>query len=476
MKLSKKQGVHLIIAAVIFVVLMLAIPVENGLTESGKRFLAVFVPLVYLWMTIETFIPSVIALAAFGILQVAKSSAIFSSAFGNATVAIFLFACIMITAARECGAMKKIALWFISRKATAGHPYVFLFLLSVASVVLGGLLTNVYALMITVPIVYSVCERLEYKKGERFYTAVFLMTLWGCLGGGIALPFAKTIYLSMNAASAAYDINISYAAVMAMGVPIGFLWMVLGLPVIKFVIRPDFQKFMSYDPKEIEAEMRSAPLDARGKIVTWAFFIMTGLWCLTIFNSVFGFANYLNTIGFHMIGCAVVAVLCVVQIKGEPALDLRKIMPSLSWPVLGFLAMIMFTSSAFSSPDYGIKDFLISILGPVFANVPPVLIIIVGIVAACIMTNVMSNVVTCVVVISVFLPLLMSVTDLGGVSPTGFCLAATIGAGMACATPSAFPGGALVFGEHISMADSIKANGIMVVLGILLCVGGALIY
>lgn len=476
MKLTKAQRIHLLIAALIFALIELLLPAAYGLTPAGKHFLAVFFALVYMWITIETFIPSVIALAAFGILQVTKSSAIFSGSFGHPTVAIFLFACIMITAARDCGVMKKIALWFISRRVTAGHPYVFLFFLALANFVLGGLLTNVYSLMITVPIVLSVCERLDYKKGERFYTAVFLLSMWGSLGGGIALPFAKSIYLSMNAAASGYGIDISYLQVMAMGVPVGFVWTMFGLPVIRFVIRPDHTKFMSYDPREVEREMREEPLDARGKLVTWGFFVMTGLWCLTIFNGIFAFATYLNKIGFHIIGCAVVSILCVIQVKDGPVVDLRRIMPTLSWPVLGFLAMIMFTSSAFNSPDYGIKDFLISLLSPVFADVSPAVLVITGVVAAGLMTNLMSNVVTCVVIISVFLPLLLSVSDLGGISAPAFCLAATVVAGMSCATPSAFPGGSLVYGEHVSMADSIRPCVTMVLLGSALCIAAAFVY
>lgn len=476
MKLNKKQQIHLLVAVVLFVLVELLPPVQYGLTISGKHFLAIFVALVYMWMTIDTFVPSILALAAFGIMQVTKSSGLFSSAFGNATVAIFLFACIMITAARECGIMKKIALWFISRKITAGHPYVFLFFLALANFVLGALVTNTYSLLITCPILLSVCERLNYKRGDRFYIAVFLLSMWSVLGGANALPFAKTIFLSMDAAASGYGIAISYAKIMAFGAPVGFIWCMLGIPVIKFVIRPDFTNFMTYDPVEIQEEMKREPLDKRGKIITFGFFTMTALWCLTIFNGMFAFATYLNTIGFHVIGCAVIAVLCVIQVDDGPALNLRQIMPKLSWPVAGFLALILFTSSGFSNPDYGIKDFLITLLAPIFADVSPALLVIVGIIIAGIMTNLMSNVVTCVVSLSVFLPLLLSVSNLGSISPAAFCLAVTSMAGMSCITPSSFPGASLIFGEHINMQESIKANLIMVGLGMLVCIVFAFIF
>ena len=476
MTLSKNHKIHLIVALLLFALVELILPVQYGLTKQGKDFLAVFIALVYMWMTIETFVPSIIALAAFGIMQVTSSSAIFTSAFGNTTVAIFLFACIMITAARECGIMKKIALWFISRKATAGHPYIFMFFLALANYVLGALVTNTYSLLITAPVLLSVCDRLHYKRGDKFYISVFLLSMWSVLGGANALPFAKTIFLSMEAATSSYDISISYAQIMAMGVPIGLIWPLLGLLVIKFVIKPDFTNYMSYNPSDVADEMKAVPLDRRGKMVTWGFFVMMLLWCLTVFNGVFGFATYLNTIGFHIIACAVIAVLCIIQVDNQPVLSLRNILPKLSWPVAGFLALIMFTSSAFSNEAYGIKEFLITLLGPIFSDVSPVLLVIVGIVIAGVLTNLISNVVTCVVVLNVFLPLLLSVGDLQGISPAAFALALTVASGMSCATPSSFPGASLIFGEHLTMAESFKANIIMVVLGIALCILPAFIY
>lgn len=476
MKLSKKQQLHFVVGLLLAVLAELFIPVQFGLTVSGKHFLAIFIALIYLWMTVDTFIPSVMAIAAFGVMQVTKSSAIFSGAFGNSTVAIFLFACLMINAARECGVMNKIALWFMSRRATAGHPNVFLLCLALANFVLGALVTSVYSLMVTCPLLLSICERLGYKKGDKFYVSVFLLSMWSVLSGAIALPFAKAIYLSLEASLSAYGYTISYGQIMLMGVPVGLIWCLLGIVVVRLVIKPDFSKFMAYDPSELEAEMKREPLDKRGKIISCGFFVMIALWCTTIFSGVFPFAAYLNTIGFHVIGCLVLSVLCLIQLEDGPVINLRKLIPGLSWPIVGFLAMIMFTSSAFSSTELGIKDFLINLLSPIFANTSPALLVVIGIIVAGILTNVMSNVVTCVVTLNVFLPLLLSVSDLGGISPVAFSLATTVVAGMSCVTPSAFAGAPLIFGEHVSMGESLKPNCIMMLLGICLSVAAVFVF
>ncbi|MEG1758401.1 MAG: SLC13 family permease [Oscillospiraceae bacterium] len=476
MKLAKNHKIHLLVSAAAFVLLQFIIPVQFGLTDAGKTFLCIFIPLVYLWITVDTFIPSFLALTLFGVLQVTKSSALFQGTFGNATVAIFLFANVMINLARECGVMKKIALWFLSRRITAGHPFVFLFLLALANFVLGALLTNAYSLMITIPLVFSICESLDSRRGERFYIAVFLVSMWASLGGGIAFPFAKSIYLSLNAATEGFGITISYARVILMGLPVGFIWMLCGLPVVKYVLRPDFTKFKAYDPAVIRAELQASPMDRRAKFATWGFFIMTFVWSLTVFSGVFGFAKYLNTIGFHIISCVVIAVLCLIQVEGQPVINLRKAIPALNWPVIGFLAVIMFTSSAMNSAEYGIKEFLITLLSPVLSGVSPAMLIIIGICLAALLTNLMSNNVTVVVVVSVFAPLLLAIPGVSTASIMSFCLATCIAAGMSCITPAAFPGAPLVLGEHVSVKESYLASSVMVVIGAIICCVASFIF
>ena len=49
-----KSYIHVIVALLIGVVCLLFIPASNGLTEVGVRVLAVFFPVLYLWLTVGT--------------------------------------------------------------------------------------------------------------------------------------------------------------------------------------------------------------------------------------------------------------------------------------------------------------------------------------------------------------------------------------------------------------------------------------
>lgn len=51
MTLTKDQK-HLIISALLGAVIFLFVPASNGLTDQGVRLLAVFIPTIYLWMTV----------------------------------------------------------------------------------------------------------------------------------------------------------------------------------------------------------------------------------------------------------------------------------------------------------------------------------------------------------------------------------------------------------------------------------------
>ena len=51
MNLTKDQR-NLIIAVIIGALIFFLLPAGNGLTEQGVRLLAVFIPTIYLWMTV----------------------------------------------------------------------------------------------------------------------------------------------------------------------------------------------------------------------------------------------------------------------------------------------------------------------------------------------------------------------------------------------------------------------------------------
>ena len=83
MQTQKKTYLHIIIAIIIGVVLLNAIPAVNGLSEVGVKVIAVFVPVLYLWLTVGTDWTSWLALALIFMTGIMAPAAVYAGTFGR---------------------------------------------------------------------------------------------------------------------------------------------------------------------------------------------------------------------------------------------------------------------------------------------------------------------------------------------------------------------------------------------------------
>ena len=61
---QKKMYTHCLIALVIGILIMIALPATNGLTTDGVHMLGILVPVIYLWITVGTDWVSLLAIIA----------------------------------------------------------------------------------------------------------------------------------------------------------------------------------------------------------------------------------------------------------------------------------------------------------------------------------------------------------------------------------------------------------------------------
>ena len=471
MRLTRSKYINLAIAMVIFAVIKLFLPLEYGLTAEGRSFIAVLLAMVYMWITVDMFVSSIIAMVLMGLTQPVSSASLFAGSFGSASLAILLFANLLIGAVGACGAIDKITKWFISRRIIAGHPFNFFLLFGTACFVLSAAISATYTILAVIPIAAAICESISYERGSEFFASTMLFAMWSCISGGIAFPFGKILYITLLGAMDGFGLTATFADVFVPALIVGVLWFFCGLAMVKFVLKPDVSGFSKYDPDEIRREMREHPLGTQGKILLAGFGLMIVLWILTSFSKQFAFAAFLNKIGYHIISAAIFAVLCVFPVDGKPVIDIKKTWASYNWSIFSFGAMLLFCTAGVSNSAFGIKEYLVAVLGPIFEGVPVMGIYVLGVLVAAIVTNFTSNNVTLAVVITAFVPMLTA----AGVDAAllfKFCFACSFAAGMACATPAGCPAAALILdGHNATMKVSVLPNCIMVVIGAALSLG-----
>ena len=132
MNLTKDQR-NLIIAVIIGALIFFLLPAGNGLTEQGVRLLAVFIPTIYLWMTVGGSWASWASISAGVLLSADEGTAAFTGLWGSVFVAVLIPFFMIATVLDESGALEWLVKWMISRKFIHGRPTLFTIMFTLAA-------------------------------------------------------------------------------------------------------------------------------------------------------------------------------------------------------------------------------------------------------------------------------------------------------------------------------------------------------
>jgi sodium-dependent dicarboxylate transporter 2/3/5 len=456
----------IIIAMVLSALIKLFLPPVNGLTESGINLLAIFIFVVFLWVTVSIGWPSALGLVLIVITNTYPAIPAFAMSYGSVVVAYIIPAFVMSAILAETGVMRKIAEWFITRRVVIGRPYVFMLLFATASFVVGTLISTIMAGMLFVLLARSIAESIGYTEEDKFFKSMCFFALWyGMIPEGM-MPFGKAVPLSAITTMASLGYTITLTDFLFLGIPFFIGSIIWGVAIIRFVYRPDTSKFINYDVDAIIARMKANPLSLRAKIVM-IFYIVTIIgWLMPNLMFIPVLPQHFRMWTLVLPSTACLAILCLIRINGEPVVELEKELSKQPWCVLLFLGVIQLFSALLSNPDFGIMIFMQDILEPFANSMPNAVIIAVALTLCIIMTNCMSNMVAVVLSISIFIPALAT----AGASET-LLLATGIAINMvgnvAFLTPAAQPGAPLVLNNAISVREALIPSLCLVILMLL---------
>lgn len=455
---------HLLIALLFGLAMFFGLRPENGLTELGISVLAVTLPTLYLWLTVNTSWCALLFLALLIMTQAMTPTAVWAGSMGHFAVITMIVFSLLNYALKETGVIDKIAVWFITRRIARGRPYVFLGMFFLSNLVIGMFVDNLSLAVIYVGLAAALAEKIGVSKGNSFYSCLFIGILWCNVVISIASPIAHApVLILLGMMESQLGLSVSYGQWLSVGIPFAIAAFV-AMMIAVALWRPDTAAFQQFDTQRLLEESR--PLDVRGKL-TAVVFALTVLAILLPevgkrwFPQVCG---YWSSVGVVVPAILAVSVLCLVQVDGAPVLDYQKATQTLPLPAILFAGVVCVMSTPFSSPDTGISTWLGNLLQPLFQGLSPVWVIVLLTAAALVMTNFLSNVVTMVIFFNIGLALLS-----GGSASLG-AYAAVIGfaSSMASLTPSACAPAPLLFGPgHVTVRGVLKANLIFLLLSFL---------
>ncbi len=221
--------------------LIVYLPAPEGLTDDGKKALAIFVLCIIFWVShvIPLMITSLLAIILFPLLGVLPAEKTYSL-FGNQAVFFILGAFILASAVTRTGLSNRIALMFLK---WFGHsPKILLLGVIVLSAFSSFWMSAHAVAAMMFPIITAIALSLELKPGESSYgRSLFLGMAWGCGIGGVAT--------FLGGARAPLAIGMLHDTT---GESIGFFkWMLATLPAVITMLAVTYWLLIVLFPAEI---------------------------------------------------------------------------------------------------------------------------------------------------------------------------------------------------------------------------------
>lgn len=465
-----KEYIHYIIALIIGVSLLTMLPVTGildeatgiytpGLTILGRRVIAVLIPTLYLWLTTNTHWTSLMSLGLLVITEAMTPNEVWANSMGHFVVITIICYSLLNVALKDTGVINKVALFFITRKFVKGRPYAFMGMFFASSLIIGMFMDNMSLAVIYIGIAATLCEQINLKKGEKFYTSIFLGILLTNVLYSICSPIAHSLpNVIMGLAETQLGIEITYVQWFMYGIPFAAIM----FPVLMLAIRimnPDTSKFKNFDIDEVKKN--DPPLTRSGMIASAIFTLCIIMVVLpTMLKGLPGNIGRIASFWYRQ-GTVIPAMLAVVALgiikkaDGKPILDVPKGFKELPLPAIIFAGTVCCYAVPISSPATGIKSWLSGLFAPMVNGQNPVVTVIILMTLAIFITNFLSNTVTMVLFFNIGAALLAG----GNVSLAIFTVLISFAASMATVTPSASVPSPLFFGEgYINMKDTLKSN------------------
>lgn len=459
----KKRDLHFLIYIVIAGLLLLLHP-RGSLTQLGVYTLAITLSTLYAWLTIGTSETSLLYMILIIMAGIMKAEEVWVASFGSNVFVTILVFVMLSECLRETGVIGKVANWFITRKAVKNRPNRFLFMFFLSNIVIGLFVENMSLAVIYIELAKNICDKVGAKKGDPFYTCIFMGILWCNTVISIASPIAHApVVLLMSMLENQVGISISFGQWFLIGVPFAAV-MLLVMTLCVFLWKPTAKGFENLDMQELaDAE---GPLRSDGKIALSVFLVAVFFTIVPEFmkNIAPAFAAYMVRITSVIPAMCAVVILSIIHRNGKPILNIRTAIKAVPLGALIFGGAVVTMSKPLSRPEIGVTAFMGEGMKPLVSSLPPVIMILILVIMAMVMTNFLSNVVTMVVFFNIGISVLPQ--DLTTLAVFGVCIG--FASAMATLTPSASIPAPLFFDEgHVNMRHTIKYNMVFVVFSLL---------
>lgn len=466
---ARYQDVGLILGPLLFAIMMLFDASQTTMEPAAWRVAAVGIWMATWWATeavpvpVTAFLPIVI----FPFLSISSIGET-TSHYANPIIYLFLGAFILALAVEKWMLHKRIALAILSVTGTDGKRLIGGFMIVAA--LLSMWMTNTSTTMMLMPIALSVAKviadnntHLSAKQTKGFQVAMLLGLAYAATIGGLA----TLVGTPPNALLAAflndnYDIQITFASWMLVGVPVMMIMLPLAwISLTRFTFNidipanPEVHNYLKTLREDLGVMSRAE------KRVATVFILVVIFWILRRPISAWLGIDFLSDTGIVM-AAALLLFLLPSGNAQQPQIMVWENVHRLPWGVLILFGGGLSLAAAVSSS--GLATYLGSSLTPL-GGLGIFVLVVAATGLVIFLTELTSNVATA----ATFLPVVAAVALELGVSPLLLCIPITLAASCAFMLPVATPPNAIVFASGvITIPQMVRAGAILNFIGMIL--------
>ena len=435
------------IITIAIMVLFGMLPPFSPVTEIGMKVIGIFLGMVYGWITVGMGWPSILGLIMLGMSGYTSVNDAFKSGFGNSTVLLLFFVCIITGTLNSAGLTKFFSLKILSLKIAKGRPWVLTFLVLMVNYVCSAFLSPAASLLICWSVLYGLCEVCGYKPGEKWPMLMVAGVMFAGNVSGQMFPFKNLAITVLGPYQSIENGSINAFGFVVWMFVTSFLAVVLYFLAVRFIFRPDVSKLVHANVVNTEK------LSSYQKWIFGIFvFYVIVMLLPDMLPKGFVLQTFLKNVGNTGLTAFVVCLMLFLNFKDSGNLN-RQIFDGVNWNLIFLLASALTLADAFSGKDTGIQDFIVEYAQPVLQNTSGIAFIVVCVLIVTVVTQVCNNAATATIFTPIILVIMAALGDVG-VKTQVIMLMLIQGCAVATLLPSGGASAALLHGNKTWMTST----------------------
>ncbi len=410
---KKKNAVSYIHVVIMFVIMfgVSMIPPFGQITEIGMRVLGVFLGLIYGWIFVDFLWTSLFGYIALGLTGYTTITAALSAGFGNASTLLVMITIAFAEVLNNVGVNSAIAYWLLSKKIFVGRPWLLIFGISSAAILMGVAGGGLAAIFLLWGVITTMAEINGYERKNRLISMLLAIVLYAVMSGAAVVPFQGAVILYGGWFTQGTGLTLPSAPFFGVGLIYVFATMFLIIIFSKVFLKVDASNFnINEDLRRQYAEMPVNKYQKVGLILLLVYFLGLLLPEIIPDAPLMGFCKELGVVGFSSIYMFVFAIW--KNEEGKSVADIAGAFTrGISWPVMMLMSVTFPLAEALESADVGVMATISEVCLPFLSSLGVTGLIILTTVVLAVITQFMHNIVMGALFIPFITPL---VVQMGG--------------------------------------------------------------